>query len=77
MPLITIFWLQMAAELRLFVTALEDPLNERFVLLSESCIPIFPATVVWGELLSEGKSRINACANPKDPNDYNSRNGYR
>ena len=51
----------MAAEIRLFTVALEDRLNERFMLLSEACIPMYPATVVWAELLSEGRSRINAC----------------
>ena len=41
--------------------ALEEPLNQRFVLLSESDIPLYPPAVVWLQLMSERKSRIHAC----------------
>jgi len=41
--------------------ALEEPLNQRFVLLSESDIPLYPPAVVWLQLMSEQKSRIHAC----------------
>ena len=42
-------------------TALEEPLNQRFVLLSESDIPLYPPAVVWLQLTSERKSRIHSC----------------
>ena len=57
--------------------ALEDPLNERFVLLSESCIPLYPAPMVWAQLLSEPRSRINACTNSSNPKDGERRMTYR
>ena len=41
--------------------ALEEPLNQRFVLLSESDIPLYPPAVVWLQFMSERKSRIHAC----------------
>lgn len=69
--------LQMAAEIRLFETALEDPLNERFMLLSETCIPMYPGTLVWAELLSEGRSRINSCRDPDPRAHYNVAMEYR
>ncbi|KAK9842288.1 hypothetical protein WJX81_004782 [Elliptochloris bilobata] len=42
--------------------ALKDPLNKRFVLLSETCNPLLPAATVYTQLMAESKSRINACA---------------
>ena len=42
--------------------ALKDPLNKRFVLLSETCNPLLPAATVYTQLMAEPKSRINACA---------------
>lgn len=41
--------------------ALENPLNQKFVLLSESGIPLYPPTTTYQQLLTEPKSRINAC----------------
>lgn len=49
------------AILLLMETALEEPLNQRFVLLSESDIPLYPPAVVWLQLTSEHKSRIHSC----------------
>ena len=49
------------AILLLMETALEEPLNQRFVLLSESDIPLYPPAVVWLQLTSEQKSRIHSC----------------
>ena len=49
------------AILLLMEFALEEPLNERFVLLSESDIPLYPPAVVYLQLMSEQKSRIHAC----------------
>ena len=45
----------------LFAAALKDPLNQRFVTVSESCIPLYPASVVYHQLVYAEKSRINAC----------------
>ena len=42
--------------------ALKDPLNKRFVLLSETCAPLLPAATVYTQLMAETKSRINSCA---------------
>jgi hypothetical protein len=41
--------------------ALAAPHNQQFLLLSESEIPLYPAVVVWRQLIGEEKSRINAC----------------
>lgn len=43
--------------------ALEDPRNQKFVLLSESDIPLYSPLVVYHQLISEPLSRINACNN--------------
>ncbi len=67
----------MEAELILLRTALVDPRNQRFVLLSETCVPLYPAAVVWAQLVGEPHSRLNACANPADPNDPSNRMDYR
>lgn len=45
----------------LFRAALVDPANKKMVLLSESCLPLYPATVPYAQLIAEPKSRINAC----------------
>lgn len=68
---------QMEAELILLRAALKDPLNQRFVLLSETCVPLYPAAVVWAQLMGEPRSRVNACADRGDPNDANNRMDYR
>ncbi len=52
------------AERRLLIAALHDPLNLRFALLSESCVPLHPPGVVWAEALAEARSRVNACTLP-------------
>ena len=41
--------------------ALSNPLNQRFVMLCEATIPLYPATVVYSQLMAEKKSRIAAC----------------
>ena len=43
---------------------LEDPLNQKFVLLSEAGIPLYPPDLVYVQLMSEDKSRINSCIVP-------------
>jgi hypothetical protein len=53
--------LQLLAEVLLLQEALKDPFNQRFVLLSESCVPLYqPATIYW-QLMRETRSRINTC----------------
>ena len=50
-----------AALKELITAALKDPLNQKFMLLSESGIPLYPGEAMWVELMVEEKSRINAC----------------
>jgi len=45
----------------LLATALRDPANIRFVLLSDTSIPLVPPGLVWAQLLSEHRSRVDAC----------------
>jgi Core-2/I-Branching enzyme len=47
----------------LLEAAFADPLNQRFIMLSESCIPLYPAATVYAQLMAEDKSRINSCGN--------------
>jgi len=54
-----------AAALKMIEHALRDPNNQKFVLLSESCIPIQPPEVIHAQLISENHSRINACLRRK------------
>ena len=54
----------MQATRLLLRAALEDPLNQRFVFLSEACAPLIPAAALYAQLMSEPKSRINACSAP-------------
>ena len=67
----------MQAEINLMAAAIQQPLNEKFVLLSETCIPLYPGTLVWAQMLSEPKSRIHACAKPGNPDDEGRRMTYR
>lgn len=53
--------LQMDAERALLRVALGDPLNQRFVLISDSCVPLWPAPAVWVELMGESRSRTHFC----------------
>lgn len=57
-----------AALKNLLHVALEDPLNQKFMLLSESGIPLYPAEALWVELMVEEKSRVNACELGVRPN---------
>lgn len=41
--------------------ALRNPVNQKFVLISESGIPLYPPQVLYLQLLLETKSRIMAC----------------
>eukprot|EP00798_Chlamydomonas_sp_ICE-L_P022984 gene22984-30172_t len=49
------------AFIALLGAAVRDPLNQKFILLSESCLPLYPPEVMYAQLMAEGKSRINAC----------------
>eukprot|EP00884_Botryococcus_braunii_P021242 jgi/Botrbrau1/7801/Bobra.0159s0229.1 len=50
------------AERRLLRAALRDQANERFVLLSEACVPLYPPHVLYTQLMYERRSRLDACA---------------
>lgn len=41
--------------------ALEDPLNQRFLLTSDSDMPLYPAPALWLQLMHEHTSRVDAC----------------
>ena len=66
-------WTLAEASRVLIREALKNPLNQRFIMLSESCVPLYPPAVVYQQLMWEKKSRINAC--DSDPNYY--RDNYR
>ncbi|EIE20983.1 hypothetical protein COCSUDRAFT_43360 [Coccomyxa subellipsoidea C-169] len=44
--------------------ALNDAMNQRFVLLSEWDIPLYPPTVIYVQLMAEQTSRLSACLGP-------------
>lgn len=46
---------------RMIKAALQDPLNQRFVQLSESCIPMYPPAMIHQQLTLDPVSRIGAC----------------
>ncbi len=54
------FDLVQAARL-LLAAALAEANTQRFVLLSESCVPLYAPQVVYMQLMAEGKSRVDAC----------------
>ena len=45
----------------LLAAALQDANNLRFVLLSESALPLYAPAAVHQQLLAEARSRVNAC----------------
>ena len=49
---------------RMVHAALKDRANQRFILLSESCIPLYSPLVIYQQLMHEKRSRISACASP-------------
>ncbi len=49
------------AERRLLQTALKDPLNTFFTMMSDTSIPLYPPLVVYQQLLVREVSAINAC----------------
>ncbi|KAL5703122.1 hypothetical protein ACHQM5_028255 [Ranunculus cassubicifolius] len=46
------------AERRLLANALLDSTNERFVLISESCIPLYNFTTIYSHLINSTKSHV-------------------
>ena len=57
----------MVVAMRLLLrAALEDALNQRFVYLCEQSLPLYPPTLIWQQLMTESKSRVNACPTPTD-----------
>eukprot|EP00210_Caulerpa_lentillifera_P004881 g4658.t1 len=52
------------AELKLLSAAMKDKRNKKFILLSESCIPLYPPEVIYTQLMSEQKSRMKSCESP-------------
>ncbi|KAK3026663.1 hypothetical protein RJ639_040690 [Escallonia herrerae] len=53
------------AERRLLANALLDFSNERFVLLSESCIPIFNFTTIYNYLINSKKGFVSSFDDPR------------
>lgn len=56
----------------LFAAALTNPFVTKLTLVSESDVPLYGPSLVYSQLLSESKSRINACNTTKhwDRNQY-------
>ena len=54
--------LQVVAERLLLAAALQSKANQRFLLLSERCLPLYPPGALYAQLMSEQLSRIHACA---------------
>ncbi len=74
---VTLTCLQVTAERALLVAALRDPLNQRFVLLSDSCIPLYHPATIYLQVLGEPRSRVNACSNQSNPDDGRQRMDFR
>lgn len=51
---------------RLYIAALRDRANARFVMLSDSCVFLYPPATVYLESLAAHRSRINACILPEE-----------
>lgn len=58
-------WSMMAAERRLLANALLDPSNARFLLLSESCIPLFDLPTLHGFLFASPLSFVSSFDDPR------------
>ena len=69
--------LQVEAERALLAAALADPRAQVFALLSESCVPLYPAATIYLQLMAEQRSRVNACRNDSDPGDARRRMEHR
>ena len=53
---------QAEAERALLGAALEEPANQRFMLASEACAPLYPPAVLYAEALAHGGTHRHALA---------------
>jgi hypothetical protein len=60
------------AERLLLLEALQDPLNARFLLLSDSCIPLYNFVFVYDYVMSSHKSFVDSFFDHNDTQ-YNSK----
>lgn len=60
------------AERILFKEALQDPANQRFVLLSDSCVPLYNFSYIYNYLMSSPRSFVDSFLDMKDDR-YNSK----
>ncbi|KAG8384096.1 hypothetical protein BUALT_Bualt04G0082500 [Buddleja alternifolia] len=63
-----VYWGQLTmidAERRLLANALLDPSNQRFVLLSDSCIPVFNFTTVYNHIMGTNLSSLQIFDDPR------------
>ncbi|EOY28772.1 hypothetical protein QUC31_013223 [Theobroma cacao] len=54
------------AERLLLESALEDPANQRFVLLSDSCVPLYNFSYIYRYLMSSSRSFVDSFLDAKD-----------
>ncbi|KAK4439401.1 Glycosyltransferase BC10 [Sesamum alatum] len=54
------------AERLLFEAALEDPTNQRFVLLSDSCVPLYNFSYIYKYLMDSPRSFVDSFLDKKD-----------
>ncbi|KAK1326515.1 hypothetical protein QJS10_CPA01g01794 [Acorus calamus] len=54
------------AERLLLEAALEDPANQRFILLSESCVPLYNFSYVYNYVMSSPKSFVDSFLDTKE-----------
>ncbi|KAL0353264.1 UNVERIFIED_CONTAM: Glycosyltransferase BC10 [Sesamum angustifolium] len=54
------------AERLLFEAALEDPANQRFVLLSDSCVPLYNFSYIYKYLMDSPRSFVDSFLDKKD-----------
>ncbi|KAL0012290.1 hypothetical protein SO802_007398 [Lithocarpus litseifolius] len=60
------------AERLLFDAALEDPANQRFILLSDSCVPLYNFSFIYNYVMASPKSFVDSFLDKKE-NRYNSK----
>ncbi|KAA3478175.1 leucine--tRNA ligase, chloroplastic/mitochondrial [Gossypium australe] len=54
------------AERLLLATALQDPANQRFVLLSDSCVPLYNFSYIYRYLMASSRSFVDSFLDLKD-----------
>ncbi|KAJ6814888.1 uncharacterized protein M6B38_137150 [Iris pallida] len=54
------------AERMLLAAALDDPANQRFILLSESCVPLYNFSYTYSYLMSSSKSFVDSFLDEKE-----------